>query len=146
VISPTSNPVPTIRGITLTMLISNQTHTINHLLLMKTPIIDTIRTSQYKGAKAELFFNLNTPTTGTGTSRLKIWLEAKFSLKSCSIKTKKLTQVPHLLIQKITPILKQQQIKTLKELVFKMCLQYILPGKGQEGQLPHQKRQIGAKE
>ena len=68
---------------TLIMLISSQTHTINHLLLIKTPIIETIKTNQYNGAKAELFFNLNTPTTGAGTSRLKIWLEAKFSLKSC---------------------------------------------------------------
>lgn len=79
--SPTSYPVPTIKGMTLTMLISNQTHTINHLLLIKTPMIETINTNQYKGVKVELLFNLKTPTTGAGTNKLKIWLEAKFSKK-----------------------------------------------------------------
>ena len=82
VTSPTSNPVPTIRGITLTILISSQTQTMNQLLLIKTPIIEEISTNQYRGAKIELFLRLKTPTTGAGTSRLKIWLEAKFSLKA----------------------------------------------------------------
>ena len=46
VTSPTSKPVPTISGITLTMLTSSQIQMMNHLLLIKTPTIETIKTNQ----------------------------------------------------------------------------------------------------
>ena len=91
----------------------------NHLLLINTPIIEMINTNQYKGAKAELFFNLRTPTTGAGTSRLKIWLEAKFSLKAApNIMIP--TQVHHLLIRRIGLVQARLQTKIWKELKPKM--------------------------
>ena len=83
----------------------------NQLLLIKTPIIEEIRTNQYRGAKIELFLRLKTPTTGAGTSRLKIWLEAKFSLKAAPLFRKPILG-PRLLTQKIAPVLARQQIGT----------------------------------